>query len=1026
MPKKEIFLVPYSHLDSQWRWEFPTTINKYIKSTIDENLYMFEKYDGHQFNFTGAIRYQMMKEYYPEKFEKVKKLIEENRWHLAGTCLEETDALIPSMESMVRNILYGDQWQKKEFNKSSKDYMIPDCFGFPKNMPTVLKHMDIKGFSTNKLTWGSVVGIPFELGLLEGEDGSKIISALNPCKYDSHLAPPVWRNKKRKERLNRLGEKNGIWKSFQYYGVGDIGGAPTEGSVKRALASMAHYEKSNNDMIVKQGAADAFFANITDDELKKMDSYKGDLLLTNHSAGTLTSAAIMKRWNRKNEQLAYAAELSAVMAKNIAGAKYPSDKIEKAWTRVIASQMHDILPGTSTPLAYEYSQNDEVIALNTWTTILEDSAKYISPYISAAGELLLFNPLAEQRSDLVKFDVFGIEKEFTHLKSANGDLYKVLLNDNVCYAKPVLPAASYTRFELVKCESGNSKKIMSVNDSDYILENAKLKVVISKEGVIYSIFDKKSGVELLKNPVAYEFQYERPIEFPSWNMYWKDRKRKPKKRIEKGEVSIINNSDLLATVLITTKHGNSLFKKYVTLLKDDNMVSFKEEIDWFEKGCSLKLALTANMDNPVTTYNWESDRVERGVNYKKLFEFPSRLWTNVKGEDSSFSIIENCKYGYDRPEKNKVRLTLLYTPAIYYIHGFWDQRYHDFGHHTIEYAILANEHDFAKIDKHAREFNLKTRSYITNDDGNSTKESANHSSDFIKLDNKNIGISAVKKCEHDDAIIIRMYNRTNKEVKTKMLFNQNIKAAFHVNGLEETIDEADFSDNKVSVIIPKSGLCAYKVLLEDKQADIKQKKVKLIHDKTVIANEDKQALYPAELLPESIASGNNDFELSKEKLNALECNGQAIKIDKGYNKLILLVGAKKASDIDVLIGDKPHTLHIPSMTSNIGLWDTRLWKNKVKHHLKCKRDYVWFNPYSGVAEGFINRDKIECFTTHTYQNNMRDAYKFGYMFRKEIILEKGVESVTLPKEKGVYVFAATLANEPVAKSIQHLEDKYDF
>ena len=29
--KKEIFLVPYAHLDTQWRWEYPTTIKKYIK-----------------------------------------------------------------------------------------------------------------------------------------------------------------------------------------------------------------------------------------------------------------------------------------------------------------------------------------------------------------------------------------------------------------------------------------------------------------------------------------------------------------------------------------------------------------------------------------------------------------------------------------------------------------------------------------------------------------------------------------------------------------------------------------------------------------------------------------------------------------------------------------------------------------------------------------------------------------------------------------------------------------------------------
>ena len=105
VPKKEIFLIPYAHLDTQWRWEYPTTINKYIKNTLEDNIHLFEKYPEHRFNFTGALRYQMMKDYYPEQFEKVKKYIAEGRWNFTGTSLDETDTLVPSVESMIRNVL---------------------------------------------------------------------------------------------------------------------------------------------------------------------------------------------------------------------------------------------------------------------------------------------------------------------------------------------------------------------------------------------------------------------------------------------------------------------------------------------------------------------------------------------------------------------------------------------------------------------------------------------------------------------------------------------------------------------------------------------------------------------------------------------------------------------------------------------------------------------------------------------------------------------------------------------------------
>ena len=133
-----------------------------------------------------------------------------------------------------------------------------------------------------------------------------------------------------------------------------------------------------------------------------MDRYEGDLLLTKHSAGSITSAAIMKRWNRKNEVLATAAEAAAVTAMIEAGTDYPHDKIKSAWYRIISSQMHDILPGTSTPTVYEYSQNDEVIAMNIWNSVLEDAAKAIAPKVEGDGEILLFNPIGEHREEYVK------------------------------------------------------------------------------------------------------------------------------------------------------------------------------------------------------------------------------------------------------------------------------------------------------------------------------------------------------------------------------------------------------------------------------------------------------------------------------------------------------------------------------------------------------------------------------------------------------------------------------------------------
>src|ERR1035437_4903974 len=75
-----LYVVGYAHLDTQWRWEYPTTIGQYIKNTMRFNFDLFEKYPHYVFNFSGANRYRMMKEYFPADYVKVKQYVASGRW----------------------------------------------------------------------------------------------------------------------------------------------------------------------------------------------------------------------------------------------------------------------------------------------------------------------------------------------------------------------------------------------------------------------------------------------------------------------------------------------------------------------------------------------------------------------------------------------------------------------------------------------------------------------------------------------------------------------------------------------------------------------------------------------------------------------------------------------------------------------------------------------------------------------------------------------------------------------------------
>src|SRR5580700_2931435 len=195
-----LYVVGYAHLDTEWRWEYPQVIDEYIRKTMEDNFALIDKYPHYVFNFSGANRYRFMKEYYPADFARLKTYVDEGRWFPAGSSMEEGDVNTPSAESIIRQILYGNYWFRKELGKASAEYMLPDCFGFPSSLPTILAHSGVKGFSTQKLVWGSSApgggpesleqtpeGTPFNVGVWVGPDGESVLAGLNPGAYSGGI-----------------------------------------------------------------------------------------------------------------------------------------------------------------------------------------------------------------------------------------------------------------------------------------------------------------------------------------------------------------------------------------------------------------------------------------------------------------------------------------------------------------------------------------------------------------------------------------------------------------------------------------------------------------------------------------------------------------------------------------------------------------------------------------------------------------------------------------------------------------------
>ena len=816
---KVLYTIGYAHLDTEWNWEYPTTINEYIKNTMVDNFKLFEKYPDYVFNFTGSRRYNMMKEYYPELYKRVGDYINQGRWFVSGSSVDEGEVNISSSESVLRQVLYGNIFFKKEFNKESYDYMLPDCFGFVATMPSVWSHAGLLGFSTQKLTWRSTNGVPFNVGIWEGPDGKGLLAALHATSYTSTVVDRLDKDSVWTARMLSNITKYGVSFDFRYYGVGDTGGAPRDKDVQNATNSLKHND-SNFKVVLT--SSDQMFKDITPELSAKLPTFSGDLLLTEHSAGSMTSESFMKRANRKNEGLAKSAEQLASIADWLGSAAYPAKKIDNSWDLVLGSQFHDILPGTSTVLAYNYAWNDEFIAMNGFSEVMKNSVSAISHGLNTQVEgkaVVVYNPVAIEREDVVTAEISYVRiPSNIKVVDKNGNTVTsqiISSKDNKLTIEFLakLPSAGLAVYDVR--ETNESPAITAMSATNQSLENSYFKVKIDENGDIASIYDKKALKEVLSKPASLQFQQERPSQWPAWNMDWNDRKNPPFDFMNKDvKVKVIEQGPVRVALEVTKKGQNSEITQIISLAAGEagKRIEVNNKIDWQSKEVSLKAAFPTTVTNEFATYGLNTAAIQRTTNNDVKFEVPGRQWIDITDRPNNYgvSILEDCKYGSDKPDNSTLRLTLMYTPKA---NSYVYQGSQDWGIHEFKYGIYAHSGDwvYAMTPWQGSFINAPLIGFETSKhDGAIGKEIS-----LLKINTNKVDVMAFKKAEESDYYIVRfneLYGKTANGVSVS--FPGKIVDAYEVNGQEKKIGSANFTNGVLNFDMTKFIIRSFAVKFE--------------------------------------------------------------------------------------------------------------------------------------------------------------------------------------------------------------------
>src|SRR5437016_3604946 len=527
----------------------------------------------------------------------------------------------------------------------------------------------------------------------------------------------------------------------------------------------------------------------------RLPRYKGDLELINHSAGSITSQAYQKRWMRKNELLADAAEKASVAAAWLGGRPYPLERLNSAWTLVMGGQFHDLLPGTATPKAFEFAWNDDVIAMNQFAGVLTSAVTGITSAMDTNTRgipIVVYNPLNVDREDVVEASIAfpnGPPHAVRVIGPDGKEVPSQLTSGKVLFAAKV-PPVGFAVYDVQPADSFLSAGDLKVTESS--LENARYRVAIDKKGDVASIFDKKLDRELLAAPIRLAISTDNPRQWPAWNMDFEDEQRAPRNFVSgDAKFRVTEAGPVRVAIEVERETEGSKFVQTIRLSTGDagNRVEFSNVIDWKTKEANLKATFPLAAANKLATYNWDVGTIQRPNEEERQFEVASHQWIDLTDKSGAYgaTILTDCKNASDKPNDNTLRLTLVRTPGTR--GGYADQGTQDLGHHEFVFGLAGHDGDWrqGQTDWQAYRLNQPLIAFQSSKHGGTLGKSFS----LMKLNNDRVRVMALKKAELTDEVIVRLVEMDGKAVQNvRVTFPAPVIAAREVNGQEQPVGPA--------------------------------------------------------------------------------------------------------------------------------------------------------------------------------------------------------------------------------------------
>jgi alpha-mannosidase len=629
----KVALTGHAHIDLAWLWPYDETRRK-LRRTFHTALGLLARSPDFRFNQSTAHYYAEIERDDPDLFAAIKQRVAEGRWEPIGGMWVEPDTNMPTGESLVRQLLYGQGYFERTFGARSRVCWLPDCFGFSPALPQLLRQADIDSFFTIKVNWSESNRFPHDLFWWEGLDGARVLAHVfdNPLGGYNGLVradgtAPTWVNFRQKHLHDE---------TLLAVGYGDGGGGVTPDMVAREV-QLRDFPALPE---ARWSRVDEFFAHAHETaKSKSLPRWSGEMYLELHRA-TLTSQSGVKQKHRRAERALIVAETLASLS-HMLGAEKPAS-MEPVWRIVLKNEFHDILPGSSIGEVYQDAERelDEAIAAgkSAQHAALEKLV-VLAPKGQGEDCVLIANPSLDARP---------IEAEIPGGGFVSSNETAPPLGVRILRREALLPAPGL----VVGARS---------------LENAHLKAELGDDGAIASLVHKATGREALagRGNQLWVYPQDKPRNWDAWDVE-EDYEKSGEEIVALETIEIAASGPHYASLRVSRGWRNSRIVQEIGLSAAGRRLDIRTHIEWRDRRALLRSLTPANVRSRTAIAECAFGVIERPTHQNTsweaaMFEWVAHRFVVLAEPGFGLALLNDSKYGHSARD-NVLGLSLVRSP----------------------------------------------------------------------------------------------------------------------------------------------------------------------------------------------------------------------------------------------------------------------------------------------------------------------------------------------------------------------------